>query len=191
MKTSGGANQCGIRALWKSFRDAREAMKQPGEEIKHATQKQFVNWMKSDRYKAKVEELMHNPAYAYLTDKDGNVDKEARNEIRAGSLQTDNLSSEQILLLSQVANEELGTNFVVGFIIQGWRCKFNKTTRTWNLDFVKETSFQLDAGQPIASLKAGDKPNPAPPIIWVWNDDASNREHVSNISKESYNSTEH
>ena len=49
------------------------------------------------------------------------------------------------------------------------------------------TSIQLNAGEPTASLSVGDPPSPAPPIIWMWNDDAPSREHVSEVPKANRN----
>jgi hypothetical protein len=109
VRTSGKDKQCGIRALWRSFIDARETLKSEGETLKLVTQAQFVKWMGSDKYRSKVEKYMQLPANNYLS-------AAIRRDIRKGMLQTDDLSSEQIRLLLEVANEEMGTNFVVGFV---------------------------------------------------------------------------
>jgi hypothetical protein len=110
----------GIRALWRSFTDARELLKEDGETLKPATQLDFLKWMESDNYRTKVEKLMHKEE----------MSEEEKEIARAGMFQTDDLISTQLCLLLQVANEAVGTNFGVGFITRGWRCRFDTETKT-------------------------------------------------------------
>jgi hypothetical protein len=133
-----------------AFERCGEEMKADGEKIRQATQGQFIEWMQSDQYKIKIDEVVKRPEYKGYTDAE-------REEVREEMLDTDDLKREQIMALLDVANAELGTHFVVGFITQGWRCQFDKATKTWKHETVKNTSIQLDAELPTASLSHGAK----------------------------------
>ena len=96
---------------------------------------------------------------------------------------TDYVSEVQIESLLAVANEEMGTSFRLGIVTQGGRCRFNRDLKHWNKGPIRQTTVQLPAWEPTVNLKPRDQPSPAPPIIWIYNDDESNREAVSDIPK--------
>jgi hypothetical protein len=67
-KTSGAGGLCGLRALWRAFRDARDALKTPGAPtIDHFTQAQFKGFLGNREYNDKVQELLDSDAYQFFT----------------------------------------------------------------------------------------------------------------------------
>jgi hypothetical protein len=68
-RTSGQGKLCGLNALWRAFRDARDAMKVPGSaKIRHITQAQFKAFLSSTEYNAKVQEVLDSEVYAFFSD---------------------------------------------------------------------------------------------------------------------------
>ena len=72
----------------------------------------------------------------------------------------------QLSIILELANEAVGTNFALGYVTEGWRCKFNKKTKKYDNDFVNPTSATLVGDALVASTE-----RPARPVIWLWNDD--------------------
>lgn len=71
VKTSGAGNLCGANALWKAFREAREALKEPDEKLNHLTQKTFHEFINSERYNALVDKVVKAQLkLGFITDED-------------------------------------------------------------------------------------------------------------------------
>ena len=59
VKTSGKDEMCGVYALWRAFREAREALKDPGEKIKHISQATFLGFLGSQEYNEMAEKVVN------------------------------------------------------------------------------------------------------------------------------------
>jgi hypothetical protein len=190
-KTSGAGSLCGLRALWRAFRDARDALKAPGAPpIGHFTQTQFKGLLGNRKYNEKVQELLDSDAYQLFTPEekeqvkdDLNV-KEYLDIVSACSFRrpykvTSNNCQTQLSLLLEVANDVAGTNFTLGYVTAGWRCKINKSTDVYDNNFLKETTAAL-AGDPTGYREANLIQRPARPVIWLWNDDFAQKSSAWN-----------
>jgi hypothetical protein len=77
----------------------------------------------------------------------------------------------QIGILLEVANEEAGTNFALGYVTEGWRCRLNKATGVFDNSFVRQTTASL-AGDVLGDTAS----RPARPVIWLWNDNNTEKQ---------------
>lgn len=51
-----------------------------------------------------------------------------------------------------MANEDAGTNFALGYITEGWRCRLNTKTKEFDNKFVYKTAATL-VGDPLGIVK--------------------------------------
>jgi hypothetical protein len=59
VKTSRKDELCGVYALWRAFREAREALKSPGEKIKHLSQTTFLGFLGGEDYNEMAEKVVN------------------------------------------------------------------------------------------------------------------------------------
>ncbi|KAE9364251.1 hypothetical protein N431DRAFT_563613 [Stipitochalara longipes BDJ] len=156
VKTSGTGLMCGVNSLWCSYKHARETLAAPGDPpiAKHKTQKEFEALLKSQAYQDVFEE--------YLQDwKSPEMSEESLQEQRDEAQRPRDVNITSLSHLLEAANRSWGTNFELGTITKGYRCKYNEKTQTWDSNFAAATSHG------ILSQTSGR------PIIWIWNNNAT------------------
>jgi hypothetical protein len=164
--TSGQNWKCGLKALAKSYRAARIAINGTQAKIDHATIKDFENYLRSDEYSQKVEEILQGDAY-------GALEENEIEEVRRYYHNKNNLDRSQLDLLLKVANKKKGTNFVLGVVVQGHRCRYNRDSGEYDNEYEKKTSIFVEevmtAEERRRATKDGSNypPSPVPAVIWI------------------------
>jgi hypothetical protein len=120
----------------------RRCSQAPGVDSALITMENFKQWMKSEPYKTKVDDRLGASGSPYF-----GVDPKSPLylEAQAALLRRSNLEQEQLMLLLPVANEKLGTDFQLGIITKGFRCKFNMDTMACDNNFDVNTSAVLNS----------------------------------------------
>ena len=99
--TSGANYECGLRALWKAYRDARDALRAPGTpSLKHATLTDFRNLLGSEVYRDIVTEQLINFGIFGLDE-----DDPVRQENMANAWRKTDLDITNLVQLLEAANK--------------------------------------------------------------------------------------
>lgn len=99
--TSGASHECGLRALCRAYRDARDALRAPGTpKIKHATLVDFRNLLDSEVYRDIVTEQLINYGIFSLDE-----DDPVRRENMANAWRKTDLDITNLVQLLEAANK--------------------------------------------------------------------------------------
>ncbi len=99
--TSGASHECGLRALCRAYRDARDALRTPGTpNLKHATLVDFRNLLDSDVYRDIATEQLINYGIFSLDE-----DDPVRQENTANSWRKTDLDITNLVQLLEAANK--------------------------------------------------------------------------------------
>ena len=172
-------NLCALFALATSLRAVRNLNSTtPIQESDHFTAEQLRNLFQGNHglneYLDMVEETLADDYHRSL-------DPVTLKEHKETYINLDNLDVQQIRIMLNVINARLGTNYVLGYITQGYRGGYEKTAASvkrekgtsdrqkaetrWNQkDYVWNDDVHVNTS---AILFAGDGRSP---VVWIWND---------------------
>lgn len=152
---SGGGSLCGYYALRDSMVAAMDFFRLPG---RRPTVEGLQGLQASPRFGRRVDN--------YLGGLPDELPREDVARLRAALMESNNLESESLRILLELANEEFRTNFDLGVITEGYRVRFERRATGesgFNENFVAPTGVQ----QVTAHRNR--------PTIWIWNDGADQR----------------
>jgi hypothetical protein len=180
VQTSGAESMCGVRALTISLLAAIEALSITNVDTTLINVANFKKLIKGDRYKALVAEHLDKtytpetieqtklyrigrlpPGTPYEEANDWKAEEGGYNEQLESMTHPDYLEINQLQLLMEIVNEELGTCFRLGHLTQGYWSKWVPQTKSFDRK-LHETSISVDEEMVGA------------PAIFIYNNNAAN-----------------
>ncbi|KAF8859850.1 hypothetical protein BDZ45DRAFT_345969 [Acephala macrosclerotiorum] len=160
---------CGIQALLISFRSALTEFNIPSAmPVANLTFDYVRGLLTSQRFQVLVD---NHVVFGPMADDKTDAGKGAFAELTRMRATGAFIDINFLIWLLGLMNEDCGTFFDLGVVTQGFWCRYNVRTRTYDRDFVREMSIQTTG--PVVSER---------PIIWIWNDNAEARAPLHNLN---------